>query len=258
MALAMMRILEALLSRFGTRCLGFGNRTEPVSVQRWLNHNYRLQRDSQRELLHALNQKAAEMVYGKGSVTQPTAMAYVWQIHRFKPSSWVTWATAPILVHTRREFLSAFPLSDFGWTFPARSKPLKPNESRRLTSDAVDSLLVLLHNLNGIEFSCSLRNASTAPGVGVDPTWRVPETSISTPVICGRVLWAEDEIMICMFRRNLEICRVILFERIPKSVYVMNFQDTKDKKVKLWRKACRICPRSSCIMHHPGAADQAE
>ena len=47
-------------------------------------------------------------------------------------------------------------------------------------------MLVLLHNLNGSPAERRRSRACTAPGVGLDPTCSVPETSMSNPRIRGR------------------------------------------------------------------------
>lgn len=106
------------------------------------------------------------------------------------------WATAPRLVQMSCDGVSpsswasmaytSLPSGD--WMFFLAMAKLKPIESSLFSNDVDDSLLVLLHNLNGIFESIRRWNASTAFGVGVEPTCRFPEISISKPAMWGRRL----------------------------------------------------------------------
>ena len=87
-----------------------------------------------------------------------------------------------------------------------KPKPMLLSLSSR---DVDDSLLVLLHNLNGILKSTSLWKLLTAFGVGVESTCRVPEISINKPVMWGRPWWP-----LSIVERNLQVCDHGLASRV--------------------------------------------
>jgi hypothetical protein len=76
--------------------------------------------------------------------------------------------TAPILVHTSLSCVSI------------------PILASVLRNAAVDSLLVLLQNRNGIDEARRRCIACADPGIGWVPIWMVPERSMSKPRMVGR------------------------------------------------------------------------
>lgn len=143
-----------------------------------------------------------------------------------QPVSFRTWATAPILVQTtcvltssvRPDLVNALGAFNEG----------NPKASRCLTKSAVDLWLVLLHRRKGSLEDMRRLKASIAPGVGSEPTCKVPETSISNAEIEGLL---EDTIK-SPIRKNSTKCSGNLNTsglrpRGQESTYIGHFRASK-------------------------------
>ena len=98
--------------------------------------------------------------------------------HLFIPRFSNVRLTAVMLVH----------ISSFSFSTPS----VNPILIRRSFNAYLDSLLVLLQNLNGIPARLRRRSAFTALGMGLSPMWRVPDKSIKMARMNGLALALVD------------------------------------------------------------------